>query len=164
MTLLLALLLSGTTANQRYDREIGVAVADVATVYPVPAALVKAVMKQESSFNPKAQSKAGAVGLMQVMPANASRVGLKPEDLWNPERNILAGVRLLAVLLRYYQGDLESVLVAYNAGPRKLFAPIPRNGETPEYVQAVVANYRAFLLHEVKAGAGAPSTKNPPRR
>ena len=117
---------------------------DVATVWPVPVALVRAVIRQESNFDPRAKSPAGAIGLMQVMPFNAPKVGLTEGDLWNPKRNVLAGTRILAVLLQHYEGDLISALAAYNAKPRKLFAPLPNNGETPEYVRAVLRYYRNY--------------------
>ncbi len=137
-------LLSLASYDRRYDAEILMAIADVESVYPVPPALVKGIIRRESNFNPKAVSVVGAVGLMQVMPFNAERVGLKERDLWVPEKNILAGVRLLAVLLKFYKGDVISALVAYNARPRDLFASVPQNGETPGYVAAVLASYEAF--------------------
>lgn len=141
---LLSLLVSALPADS-FEAEIAAAVTDVEHVHPVPIALIKAVIQQESGFNPKAISRAGAMGLMQVMPYTAARVGLTEADLWEPATNILAGTRLLAVLLRYYRGDLISALVAYNARPRKLFAPIPRNGETPRYVAAVLKYYQTYL-------------------
>ena len=127
-----------------YAAEISAATADVERVHAVPEPLVRAVIQQESSFNPRAYSKSGAIGLMQVMPFNAPLVGLRERDLWDPAKNILAGVRLLAVLLKYYRGDVISVLVAYNAGPRRPFAPIPRNGETPAYVARVLGFFREY--------------------
>jgi hypothetical protein len=78
------------------------------------------------------------------MPFTATRVGLTAADLSDPAKNIRAGTRLLAVLLRYYDSDLISALVAYNARPRRLFAPIPRNGETPRYVSAVLHYFGYF--------------------
>jgi soluble lytic murein transglycosylase-like protein len=110
----------------------------------MPSSFIKAVIQRESGFNPAAVSKAGAIGLMQVMPANAPRVGLSKEALWEPRNNILAGVRLLAVLLRHYQGDVISALVAYNARPRPRLAPLPDNGETPPYVLAVLRSWAKF--------------------
>lgn len=130
--------------EHRYDVFIQRAVASVAPVYPVPPALVKAVIKRESNFNPEAKSSAGAIGLMQVMPFNAAKVNLTVADLSAPETNILAGTRLLAVLLKYYDGDVIDALVAYNAKARPLFAPIPRNGETPGYVAAVLGFHKEF--------------------
>ena len=104
------------------------------SVHPVPTALVKAIIRCESDFNPRAFSRAGAIRLMQVMPLSARRVGIAPDELWKPAQNILAGARLPAILLRYCDG--VSALVAYNARPRKVFAPLPRNGETPRYGRA----------------------------
>jgi soluble lytic murein transglycosylase-like protein len=140
-----ALSLSATSLDTRYGREVDAALADVSRVYPVPRSLVLAVIEVESAGNPRAVSRAGALGLMQLMPANASRLGVSPESLFDPAKNILAGTRLLAVLLRYYAGDLVSVLVAYNAGPHPRGAAIPQNGETPQYVRAVLTHCHSRL-------------------
>jgi len=142
-----------------YRREVDRAITASAHVYPVPPALVHAVMQQESSCQARAVSRAGARGLMQVMPANARRLGVFPDDLWSPATNILAGVRLLAALLRHYRGDVISALVAYNARPRPLGAPLPRNGETPAYVWRVLGFYRAY-----ERQLGAPRSSLPSRR
>jgi len=130
--------------ESRYDAEIERAIAATSSVYPVPKALVKAVIRAESDFDAEARSRAGAVGLMQLMPCTARRVGIGVEERSNPARNVLGGVRLLAVLLRHYRGDVISALVAYNAHPRAAYAPIPRNGETPAYVRAVLKNLRRY--------------------
>jgi len=61
-----------------------------------------------------------------------------------PRLNILAGTRLVAVLLRHYQGDVVSALLAYNARPRPIFAPLPENGETELYVRAVLEAWTRF--------------------
>ncbi len=142
-TLLHLLALAAPSAST-YDVEIAAAVLDVESIHYVPPALVKAIIRCESDFNPRAFSAAGAIGLMQVMPSNAWRVGLTPNQLLNPAKNILAGTRLLAVLLRYYSGDLISALAGYNARPGRLFAPLPRNGETPRYVRAVLQHFMQY--------------------
>ena len=131
-------------SENTFDADILRAVRDTAPVFAVPAELVKAVIKRESSFRSQAVSSAGAVGLMQLMPYNASRLGLTKEELRIPAQNILGGTRLLAALLKHYEGDVISTLVAYNARPRKLFAPIPQNGETPAYVDAVLRYWRRY--------------------
>ena len=136
--------LAAGAPDDRYDALIRDAIAEAHGRHPPPLALVKAVIRQESAFRAGAVSKAGARGLMQVMPATAKRVGVRPEDLFDPAQNIRAGVRLLSVLLDHYRGDVISALVAYNARPRNLFAPIPRNGETPGYVWAVLAYYERY--------------------
>jgi soluble lytic murein transglycosylase-like protein len=130
--------------NASFDSAIARAVAAVAFVWPLPHSLVAAVIQQESAFRPDAVSAAGAIGLMQLLPANAERVGLPPEALFSPTENILAGTRLLAVLLKHYRGDVISALVAYNAGPRRPRAPLPDNGETPAYVRAVLSSWTMY--------------------
>lgn len=127
-----------------FDAEIDAALAETAAIYPVPKALVVAVISVEIRFRPRAVSPAGAKGLMQLMPYTARRVGIGEQELFKPRRNVLAGVRLLAVLLRHYEGDGISALVAYNARPRRLFARLPTNGETPKYVWRVLALARSL--------------------
>lgn len=131
--------------DHAYDAEIHAAVDDARRVYVVPETLVRAVIKQESDFRASAVSNCGALGLMQVMPANALKLGLSSErDLLVPALNILAGVRLLAALLSHYEGDVIAALVAYNSGPKAKLAPVPQNGETPAYVIAILGHWRAF--------------------
>jgi soluble lytic murein transglycosylase-like protein len=115
------------------------------------------VISVESSFRPRAVSRAGAKGLMQLMPYTARRVGIAERDLFDPAKNILGGVRLLAVLLGHYDGDVISALVAYNARPRRVLAPIPRNGETPAYVWRVLARARELVV-ELRETAGRALT------
>jgi soluble lytic murein transglycosylase-like protein len=130
-----------------YETEITAAVEDVRAIYPVPPALIRAVIRQESAWNPNAVSKVGAIGLMQVMPFNAKNLGLSKQDLFEPRLNILAGVRLLAVLLSHYEGDVIATLIAYNSGPKRKLSPIPKNGETPTYVLRILQYW-----HQEEAG------------
>jgi soluble lytic murein transglycosylase-like protein len=142
--LVAALVACGTAAGgARHEAEISAAMSSVSDVYPVPSALVKAVIATESAWNPRAVSPAGARGLMQLMPGTAARTGIRPEELFDPARNIYAGTRLLAVLLRHYRGDVVSALVAYNAGPRR-FGAVPANGETPAYVRRVLWHFDRY--------------------
>lgn len=159
MTLALTLLLSA--APSPFEAEILEAIEATKHVYAVPPSLVRAVMKQESAFNPKALSACGAIGLMQVMPFNAKKLGLPDENsLWTPRLNVLAGVRLLAVLLKHYEGDVIAALVAYNSGPKAKLAPVPANGETPGYVVNILRYWRAYE----GARASAPQSSPAPRR
>lgn len=152
LTALLALALG---APPGFDEEIHAAVEETKLVFPVPVTLVRAVIQQESGFNPKALSPCGAIGLMQVMPFNAERLGLKSEkELWVPRLNVLAGVRLLAALLRHYEGDVIAALVAYNSGPKAKLAPVPANGETPDYVKNILA-----LWKRLEKASPAPKLK-----
>jgi soluble lytic murein transglycosylase-like protein len=162
----------GALENEHaFDATIAAAIAETRHIYPVPADLVRAVMRQESGFSPAARSRAGAVGLMQVMPFNAEALGVRVDELKDPGKNVLAGARMLAVLLAHYKGDVISALVAYNARPRKLGAPLPRNGETPEYVHAVLSFWRYYarqsgqdLPQPDQTPAPSRTTDRPPLR
>ena len=159
--LILLLATSPLAPDHRFDPLIEAAIGQARVVHAVPPALVRAVIRQESGFNPRALSRAGARGLMQLMPATAQRLGVAPAMLWDPAKNILAGVRLLAVLLDHYRGDVVSALVAYNARPRRLFAPIPQNGETPRYVWNVLAFYEQYRQEERGAPIGLEPAADP---
>lgn len=158
MTLALLLFVAAAPAPPPYEAEITAAIADVAEVWPVPPALVRAVIRTESAFNPRAVSRVGAKGLMQLMPETATKVGVADADLFTPAKNILAGVRLLAALLKHYEGDVVSALVAYNSGP-KTPAHVPENGETPAYVARILTFWR-----EYDPSLPAPAKKPPPKK
>ena len=107
-----------------------------------PASLVKAVMQVESTLNPKAVSPKGASGLMQIMPATAKYLGLKPEDRFNPEKNVEAGSRYLAEQLNEF-GDESLALAAYNWGPGNLklaMAKVRAEGKRPTWANVKVYN------------------------
>ncbi|MCM2334574.1 MAG: lytic transglycosylase domain-containing protein, partial [Anaeromyxobacteraceae bacterium] len=141
-----AAIVSTASASIPYETEIDAALAETGAIYPAPKALVVAVISVESGFRPEAASPAGAKGLMQLMPNTARRTGIDGQHVFDPAQNILGGVRLLAVLLRHYNGDVIPALVAYNARPRRVFSPVPRNGETPQFVWKVLSRTRSFEL------------------
>ncbi len=101
--------------------------------------LVKAVIQTESSGNPHCVSGAGAMGLMQLMPANVKDAGIS--DPFDPEQNIAAGTKQLAGLLSQYHGDLDLALAGYNAGPGNVrkYGGVPPFTETRNYIQRVKA-------------------------
>ena len=111
----------------------------------VEAALVHAVVSAESGYNPGAVSKAGARGLMQLMPETAKRYGVR--DIMDPVENIYAGVRYLRDLLLMFNGNLELAIAAYNAGENAVIRNgnrIPPYAETLQYVPKVLGFYRKF--------------------
>jgi soluble lytic murein transglycosylase-like protein len=106
-------------------------------------ALVKAVLVVESGGDPKAVSRKGAGGLMQLMPDTARKYGVS--DVFDPAQNIRGGARYLHDLAQRYQNDLELILAAYNAGPEAVDRQgrrIPQLHETLEYVPRVMQLYR----------------------
>ena len=113
-----------------------------ARLHQVEATLVRAIMHTESAFNPAARSRAGAIGLMQLMPSTARELGVNPLV---PEQNIEGGVRYFSQLLRMF-GGVELALVAYNAGPgfaqRYARGQTALYGETRQYVQRVLGQVK----------------------
>ncbi|MGE0645236.1 MAG: transglycosylase SLT domain-containing protein [Nitrospira sp.] len=112
-------------------------------------ALIRAVIKAESDFDPHAVSRAGAVGLMQLMPQTAVRMDVR--DLYNPEDNIGGGTKYLRQLLDRFRGDLPLALAAYNAGERVVdrYQTLPPIKETRRYVRKVLGYYRTFLADDL---------------
>jgi soluble lytic murein transglycosylase-like protein len=102
------------------------------------AGLLRAVIRQESAFDPCAVSPKGAMGLMQLMPATAAGLGVA--DPFDPHENVSAGARFLRTLLDRYKGDLPLALGAYNAGPGRVdaFGAIPPIPETVDYVRKIL--------------------------
>ncbi len=112
-------------------------------------ALIRAVIKAESDFDPLAVSRAGAVGLMQLMPQTAVRLDVR--DLYDPEDNIGGGTKYLRQLLDRFRGNLPLALAAYNAGERVVerYRTLPPINETRQYVRRVLRYYRAFLMRDL---------------
>ncbi|HEY5584078.1 MAG TPA: lytic transglycosylase domain-containing protein [Ruminiclostridium sp.] len=112
--------------------------------YAVDKDLIRAVMKQESSFNPTSISKSGAQGLMQLMPDTADALSVKnPFDIY---QNINGGVQYLKDQLTTFKGDVSLALAAYNAGPNSVekYGGIPPYAETQDYVQKVNEYYNQY--------------------
>ncbi len=128
--------------------------------YGVDHALVKAVIKAESNFDPLAVSRTGAKGLMQLMPGTAKALGVN--DSFHPADNIEGGVRYLRYLLDLFNGNLQLALAAYNAGEEAVFrySGLPPYEETRTYVQRVLQNFQNYNSEPVTPGASsAPPIK-----
>lgn len=113
--------------------------------YDIPHTLLHAVITAESSYDPQAVSRTGAVGLMQLMPETARRYGV--QDRTRPRENIRAGVRYLSDLLKMFNHDLELALAAYNAGENAVLRHgnrIPPYRETRRYVRKVLKFYQQY--------------------
>jgi soluble lytic murein transglycosylase-like protein len=139
--------------------EYDAAIARAAGAANVQAELVRAVIVVESGFNPRAISRRGAIGLMQLLPSTARRYGAF--NAFDPEQNIHAGARYLADLItRYGKDRLELVLAAYNAGENaveRYGGRIPPFRETRAYVPNVLRMYRALLVQSAGSAAGTDS-------
>lgn len=117
-------------------------IAQAAARHKVDAKLVHAVIQTESAYRPDAISSAGAVGLMQLMPATASQFGVS--DITNPEQNIDGGTRYLKHLIDLFPNSLHLAIAAYNAGENSVLRynnSIPPYPETQNYVKQVLALY-----------------------
>lgn len=132
------------TINERIDSAISIS----SKKYGVDENLIRAIIKVESNFNPNTVSKAGAKGLMQLMPENCKDLGIS--DPFNIEQNIDGGTRHIKEYLDKYNGDVEMALMAYNGGPTRMARRGVRSindiykmpKETQNYVPKVMKYYK----------------------
>ena len=146
----------------RFDEHI----RQAAALYQIPESLVRAVIKVESDYDPRAVSYAGARGLMQLMPETAERMQVR--DINDPRENIFGGVRYLRVLANMFNGDLDLTVAGYNAGEGAVvqYGGIPPYQQTRDYVVKVTQFYRRYrsIPDAVDASlmqAPAPPAMNP---
>ena len=116
----------------------------VAIKFSVDPALLKAVARAESCFDPSAVSRAGAKGLMQLMPTTAKAMGVT--NILDPQQNLLGGAQYLAAMLARYSSDTHLALAAYNAGPGNVdkYNGVPPFNETRRYITAVKKFHRDY--------------------
>ncbi len=130
----------------------------------IDADLIRSVIHAESGYNSRAVSSKGALGLMQLMPDTATKLGVK--DAFNPQHNVDGGTRYLRDLLLQYNGDLVRALAAYNAGPERVarYKGVPPYRETRAYVARVIGEFNRKKLAQRASAARpkAPSAKSIP--
>ena len=148
------------TSVERFSR-YGDVIREAATLYQIPEELVRAVIKVESDYDPRAVSRVGAQGLMQLMPETAQRMQVR--DSMDPRENILGGVRYLRVLANMFNGDLQLTVAGYNAGENAVVkhGGIPPYDETEDYVVKVLTYYRRYRDNRdvVTASTGSVATE-----
>jgi soluble lytic murein transglycosylase-like protein len=149
------------TSPERFARHEQT-IREAAALYQIPVELVRAVIKVESDFDPRAVSIAGARGLMQLIPATAERMMVK--DVFDPRENIFGGVRYLRVLANTFNGDIILTVAGYNAGESAIMrhGGIPPYEETRAYVVKVLAYYHRYrVMSDLVAASGGGYTENP---
>lgn len=124
----------------RYDLHL----AEAARLYQLPVAFLRAVMHVESDYDPNVVSVDGAMGLMQLMPFTAQKMGVL--DPFDPRQNILGGARFLRILANQWNGDLVLTVASYNAGSGAVerYNGVPPYSETRRYVNRVLTRYYAY--------------------
>jgi len=134
---------STTSTGQAATGDFASLINQASEKYGVNPNLVQAVIKAESNFNPDAVSSAGALGLMQLMPATARGLGVT--DALDPAQNIEGGVKFLSQLLKHYNGNTQLAVAAYNAGPGAVdkYNGIPPYRETQTYVTRVLGYFNS---------------------
>jgi len=132
----------------------------VAREHGVNPQIVAALIRQESAYRPKAVSRKGARGLMQLMPATASRFGVATRELFQPERNLHAGIAYLRWLVDRFPNDLPRVLAAYNAGEGAVerYQGVPPYRETRDYVKRIFGTLGLELPGPAAAPAAAATS------
>ncbi len=147
---------SSSGSRNSYDSYI----LNSATRHGVDPALMKAMMHTESAFNPNARSPVGAQGLMQLMPATASR--FKVSNPWNPAENIEGSAKYIAWLMRRFNNNVEYAVAGYNAGEGNVdkYKGIPPFKETRNYVKSVMSRYHSLYKNNIGLSEGTMNASN----
>lgn len=127
-----------------FMNKYGSLITQASRQFNLEPSLVKAVIMVESGFDPKAVSKKGAQGLMQLMPKTATEMDV--DDPHNPEENIFGGTRYLSKLMERFDNDINLALAAYNAGPERVerYKGVPPFPETERFIKKVMSFYKQY--------------------
>jgi soluble lytic murein transglycosylase len=127
-----------------HDTSYDDVISEAAKRHGLSSSLIKALIHVESFFNPRAVSKKGAIGLMQIMPGNLQALNIS--DPFDPWENIMGGASYLKSMLERFRGELPLALAAYNAGPTAVerYRDIPPYPETKAYVKKVMRYFRHY--------------------
>lgn len=133
---------------ERFNRYDGY-IREAALIYNLPETFIRAVMLVESNFHAEVVSYVGAMGLMQLMPGTAARMGVS--NPFEPRQNILGGARYLRMLANQFNGDMVLTLAAYNAGEGAVmkYSGVPPYDETRRYVRRVLQHYYNLRAKQV---------------
>jgi hypothetical protein len=151
--------LSATVPGTSATQNLSAIISSASARSQIDADFIASVIRAESANNPRAVSRKGARGLMQLMPGTATNLGVK--DSFDPSENVDGGVRYLRELLLRYNGDAAKALAAYNAGPQRVqqYKGVPPYRETRAYVARIITEYNRKKLAErkqqVKSATGA---------
>jgi soluble lytic murein transglycosylase-like protein len=151
--------------RQGADKSVDEIIDGAAEKHAVDPHLVRAIVKVESNFNPGAISRKGAMGLMQLIPQTARRLGVS--DIFDPQENVDAGVRYLKYLLALYNGNLRLSLAAYNAGEKAVdrHSGIPPYPETRQYVNKISSLYGSgYIVNPFGLSLSIPARRPQPDR
>jgi soluble lytic murein transglycosylase-like protein len=146
-----------TASQTQKPRDLQSIVSGASTRNQVDADFIASVIRAESANNPRAVSRKGAQGLMQLMPQTASQLGVK--NSFDAAENVDGGVRYLRELLLFYNNDMIKALAAYNAGPQRVqqYKGVPPYDETRAYVARVIKDYNRKKLAKRKGQIQAPA-------
>jgi soluble lytic murein transglycosylase-like protein len=152
---------TSATTGGPVDGQFSELINAAAQKHGIDPALLKALIRQESNFNPNARSPAGASGLTQLMPGTAAALGVtNPLD---PAQAIEGGAKYLAQQLEAFDGDVRRALAAYNAGPGAVqrYGGVPPYAETQNYVRAVMGFADEYRRQSPPAAGGVAGSPLP---
>jgi soluble lytic murein transglycosylase-like protein len=140
--------------------DLGSIISNASSRTQIDADFIASVIQAESANNPRAVSRRGAQGLMQLMPQTAKNLGV--ENSFDPAENVDGGVRFLRALLLRYNGDAVKALAAYNAGPKRVqqFNGVPPYRETRAYITRVISQYNRMKVVRRRQQPEAASAKS----